>query len=168
MKLVGWLVLMAVPASAGSVTKAVAVVSPLSASGVSGQVTFVKAEGGVKVSVKITGLKPGPKGFHIHEFGDCSAADGTSAGSHFNPTNEPHAGPKDAKRHAGDMGNIEADKDGTAALEYLDSKITFLGPDGILGRGIIVHAAADDFKTQPTGNAGGRLGCGVIGAVKGE
>jgi len=170
MKLVGMFVLMAVPAiaSAGSVTKAVAVVNPLSASGVSGQVTFVKAEGGMKVSVKITGLKPGAHGFHIHEFGDCSAADGTSAGGHFNPTSDPHAGPKDAKRHAGDMGNIEADKDGVASLEYLDAKVTFLGPEGILGRGIIVHAAADDLKTQPTGNAGGRLGCGVVGAVKGE
>jgi superoxide dismutase, Cu-Zn family len=170
MKLMGMFVLMAVPvvAAAGPVTKAVAVVSPLSASGVSGQVTFSKAEGGVKVSVKVAGLKPGTHGFHIHEFGDCSAADGTSAGSHFNPTGDPHAGPKEDKRHAGDMGNIEADKDGAASLEYVDMKLAFEGPTSVLGRGIIVHAAADDLKTQPTGNAGGRLGCGVIGAVKGE
>ena len=167
MKLMGMLVLVAVPVavSAAPVTKAVAVVNPLS---VSGLVTFAKAEGGVKVTVKVAGLKPGSHGFHIHEFGDCSAADGTSAGGHFNPTGDPHAGPKEMKRHEGDMGNLEADKDGAATLEYLDAKLSFDGPGSLLGRGIIVHAAADDFKTQPTGNAGGRLGCGVIGAVKGE
>jgi Cu-Zn family superoxide dismutase len=170
MKLLGMLVLVAVPAAAlaAPVTKAAAVVNALSASGVSGQVTFAKAEGGVKVTVKLAGLKPGPHGFHIHEFGDCSAADGTSAGGHFNPTGDPHAGPKEMKRHEGDMGNIEADKDGAAALEYVDAKLSFDGTGSVLGRGIIVHAAADDFKTQPTGNAGGRLGCGVIGALKGE
>ena len=170
MKLMGMLVLVAVTVavSAAPVTKAVAVVNPLSASGVSGLVTFAKAEGGVKVTVKVAGLKPGSHGFHIHEFGDCSAADGTSAGGHFNPTGDPHAGPKEMKRHEGDMGNLEADKDGAATLEYLDAKLSFDGPGSLLGRGIIVHAAADDFKTQPTGNAGGRLGCGVIGAVKGE
>jgi Cu-Zn family superoxide dismutase len=169
MKLTGVFVLMAVPAvAAGPVTKAAAVVYPLSASGVTGVVAFAKADGGVKVSVKLAGLKPGTHGFHIHEFGDCSAADGTSAGGHFNPTGDPHAGPKDAKRHEGDMGNIEADKDGVATLEYVDAKLGFDGPGSILGRGVIVHAAPDDFKTQPTGNAGGRLGCGVIGVAKGE
>lgn len=169
MKLTGVFVLMAVPAmAAGPVTKAAAVVNALSASGVTGVVAFAKADGGVKVSVKLAGLKPGTHGFHIHEFGDCSAADGTSAGGHFNPTGDPHAGPKDDKRHEGDMGNIEADKDGAATLEYVDAKLSFDGPGSILGRGIIVHAAPDDFKTQPTGNAGGRLGCGVIGAAKGE
>jgi len=169
MKLMGVFVLMAVPAAAaGPVTKAAAVVYPLSASGVTGVVAFAKADGGVKVSVKLAGLKPGTHGFHIHEFGDCSAADGTSAGGHFNPTGDPHAGPKDDKRHEGDMGNIEADKDGMVTLEYVDAKLSFDGPGSILGRGVIVHAAADDFKTQPTGNAGGRLGCGVIGATKGE
>lgn len=170
MKLIGMVVLAAVPvaAMAAPVTKAVAVINPLSASGVSGEATFAKADGGVKVSVKLAGLKPGSHGFHIHEFGDCTAADGTSAGGHFNPMGDPHAGPKDAKRHEGDMGNVEADKDGAATLEYLDAKLAFEGPEGILGRGIIVHAAADDFKTQPTGNAGGRVACGVIGAAKAQ
>jgi superoxide dismutase, Cu-Zn family len=170
MKLMGVAVLMAVPAiaAAGPVTKASAVVSPVGSSGVSGHVTFTKAEGGVKVSVKLAGLKPGAHGFHIHEFGDCSAPDGTSAGGHFNPAGDPHAGPKDAKRHEGDMGNIEAAKDGTATLEYVDAMLAFDGPSSILGRGIIVHAAPDDLKTQPTGNAGGRVGCAVIGAAKGE
>ena len=168
MKLFPFLVVLAaIPVAAAPVTKAVAVVSPLG-SAVAGQVTFTKVEAGVKVSVHLTGLKPGSHGFHIHEFGDCSAADGTSAGGHFNPTGDPHAGPKDAKRHEGDMGNIEADKDGAAALEYVDPKLSFDGPTSVLGRGVIVHAGVDDLTTQPTGNAGGRVGCGTIGAAKGE
>jgi Cu-Zn family superoxide dismutase len=150
------------------VTRAVAVLHPLGSSGVSGTVTFTKAEGGVKVDARVSGLKEGAHGFHVHEYGDCTAADGTSAGGHFNPAGEPHAGPHDAKRHAGDMGNITAGKDGVATLEYVDSQISFEGPNDILGRGVIVHANADDFKTQPTGNAGGRVACGVIGAAKAQ
>jgi superoxide dismutase, Cu-Zn family len=169
MKLFPFLVVLAaIPVAAAPVTKAVAVVNPLGGSGVAGQVTFAKAEAGVKVSVHLTGLTPGTHGFHIHEFGDCSAADGASAGGHFNPTGDPHAGPKDAKRHEGDMGNVEADKDGAATLEYVDAKLGFDGATSVLGHGVIVHAGTDDLKTQPTGNAGGRVGCGVIGAVKGE
>ena len=116
----------------------------------------------------LSGLKEGSHGFHIHEFGDCSAPDGTSAGGHFNPSGEPHAGPKDAARHTGDLGNVEAGKDGTATLEYVDAKAAFDGPNSILGRGVIVHEKVDDLKTQPTGNAGARLACGVVGAAKGE
>jgi Cu-Zn family superoxide dismutase len=158
--------LAAVPAWAAAPTKAVAVVHPTQNSSVEGQVTFTKAEKGVAVNVSLKGLTPGKHGFHIHEFGDCSAADGTSAGGHFNPTNEPHAGPADAQRHTGDLGNIEADKDGVATLDYVDARASFEGENNILGRGVIVHAKADDLKTQPTGDAGGRLGCGVIGVVK--
>ena len=171
MKIGRWVLVVlgaATVASAGPVTKAVAVLSPTQGSSVSGKVVFTKAEGGVKVSVSVTGLKEGSHGFHIHEFGDCSAPDGTSAGGHFNPAGEPHAGPKDAHRHAGDLGNIEANKDGAATLEYVDAGASFEGPNGILGRGVIVHEKADDLKTQPTGNAGGRQACGVIGAAKGE
>jgi len=153
-------------AAAPPVTKALAVLSPLGGSGVSGTVTFAKVEGGVKVTARVTGLKEGAHGFHVHEFGDCSAADFTSAGGHFNPAGDPHAGPKDAKRHAGDMGNVEANQEGVADVDYVDPKLAFDGPTSVLGRGVIVHAAADDFKTQPTGNAGGRLACGVVGATK--
>jgi Cu-Zn family superoxide dismutase len=160
---------MAAPAAAlaaGSPTKAVA---PLrSAGGVLGTATFTQAPGGVKVEVHVKGLTPGKHGFHIHEFGDCSAADFTSAGGHFNPAGDPHGAPTDAKRHVGDLGNLEANAQGVADLEYVDSKAAFEGPASILGRGVIVHAAADDLKTQPTGNAGGRVACGVIGAVKAE
>jgi Cu-Zn family superoxide dismutase len=160
------LVAAAAVAAPAPVTKAVAVLSPLGSSGVSGSVTFTQVEGGVKVSARISGLKPGAHGFHVHEFGDCSAPDGTSAGGHFNPTGSPHAGPHDAIRHAGDMGNVSAAADGVATLEYVDSHIAFEGANSILGRGVIVHANPDDLKTQPTGNAGGRVACGVIGAVK--
>jgi Cu-Zn family superoxide dismutase len=155
-------------AAPAPVTKAVAVLAPLGSSGVSGTVTFTKVEGGVKVSAKVAGLKAGDHGFHVHEFGDCSAGDGSSAGGHFNPTGEPHAGPHDARRHTGDMGNVTAGADGAATIEYVDPRASFEGTNSILGRGVIVHAAADDLKTQPTGNAGGRLACGVIGAAKAQ
>jgi Cu-Zn family superoxide dismutase len=153
---------------AAPITKAVAVVNPLGSSGVSGLVVFTRTDGGVRVVAKLSGLKPGAHGFHIHEFGDCSAPDGSSAGGHFNPTGEPHGGPHDAKRHAGDMGNVVAGSDGTASLEYVDSRLAFEGPTSILGRGVIVHANPDDLKTQPTGDAGGRVACGVVGVSKGD
>jgi Cu-Zn family superoxide dismutase len=153
---------------AAAPTKAVAVLHATQGNAVEGKVTFAKAEGGVKVNVHVTGLTPGKHGFHIHEFGDCSAADGASAGGHFNPSTESHGAPGDAQRHTGDLGNIEAGANGVADLEYTDSRASFDGANSVLGRGVIVHAGTDDFKTQPTGNAGGRLACGVIGAAKGE
>jgi Cu-Zn family superoxide dismutase len=158
----------AVAAAPAPVTRAVATVTALASSGVSGTVTFSKAEGGIRVQAKLSGLKPGEHGFHVHEFGDCSAPDGASAGGHFNPTAEAHAGPHDAKRHAGDMGNVTAAADGTANVDYVDPRLSFDGPNSVLGRGVIVHANPDDFKTQPTGNAGGRLGCGVVGVAKAQ
>ncbi len=152
--------------SPAPVSRAVAVVNPLGSSGVSGTVTFTRAADGVRVQGKLSGLKEGAHGFHVHEFGDCSAADGSSAGGHFNPTGESHASPQEAHRHTGDMGNVTAGADGTASLDYVDTRISFEGPNSVLGRGVIVHANPDDFKTQPTGNAGGRVACGVIGAAK--
>jgi superoxide dismutase, Cu-Zn family len=149
-------------------TRAVAVLHPTAGSKVEGQVTFAKSDGGVKISAHVTGLTPGKHGFHIHEFGDCTAADGTSAGGHFNPAGAPHGAPTDAKRHEGDLGNIEANASGVADLEYVDSHAGFEGETSILGRGVIVHAGTDDFKTQPTGNAGGRVACGVIGVAKAQ
>ncbi len=122
----------------------------------------------MKITAKLSGLTEGAHGFHVHEFGDCSAPDGSSAGGHFNPAGAPHAGPADLHRHAGDMGNVTAGKDGMATIEYVDAQASFDGPSSILGRGVIVHANPDDLKTQPTGNAGGRIACGVVGVVKGE
>lgn len=154
--------------AAATPSKAVATLQPTLGSAVAGKVSFVRAEAGVKLSLEVKGLAPGKHGFHIHEFGDCSAPDASSAGGHFNPSGDPHAGPMDAARHAGDMGNLEADATGVAKLEYVDAKMSFEGASSILGRGVIVHANPDDLKTQPTGNAGGRLACGVIGVVKAE
>ena len=153
---------------AAAPTKAVAVLHPTQGNSVEGKVTFSKADAGVKVSVHVTGLTTGKHGFHIHEFGDCSAADGVSAGGHFNPSAESHGAPTDAQRHIGDLGNIEANAAGVADLEYTDSRAALEGVNSILGHGVIIHASADDLKTQPTGNAGGRLACGVIGAAKAE
>jgi superoxide dismutase, Cu-Zn family len=158
----------AIAGAPAPVTKAVALLRPLGSSGATGSVTFTKVEGGVRVVAKLSGLKEGAHGFHIHEFGDCSAPDGSSAGGHFNPAGASHAGPMDPQRHAGDMGNVTAGVDGAATLEYVDAQASFEGPNSILGRGLIVHANPDDLKTQPTGNAGGRIACGVVGAAKGE
>lgn len=154
--------------SAAPVTKAVATLKSAPGGKVEGVVTFTQAPGGVHVVARVTGLEPGNHGFHIHEFGDCAASDFASAGGHFNPAGAPHAGPGVDARHNGDMGNIVADKDGVGVVDVTDAKLSFDGADSVLGRGLIVHASADDLKTQPTGNAGGRLACGVIGVSKAE
>ena len=155
-----------VAALAQEPTKAIAVLHPTKGNNVEGVVTFTNSGGETKVVADITGLAPGKHGFHIHEFGDCSSPDGTAAGSHFNPTKAPHAGHDATSRHVGDLGNIEADNSGKAHLEVTDKMMTMSGANSIIGRGLIVHEKADDLKTQPTGDAGGRLACGVIGVAK--
>jgi superoxide dismutase, Cu-Zn family len=162
----GSLTLVTVSASAAEPIKAIAVLHPTKGSNVEGVVTFIKTGDEVKVVADITGLTPGKHGFHIHEFGDCSSPDGKAAGGHFNPTNNPHAGHDAEKRHAGDLGNIEADIEGKAHLELTDKMMTMSGENSIIGRGLIVHEKADDLKTPPTGDAGGRVACGVIGIAK--
>lgn len=127
-----------------------------------GIVSFTKVEGGVKIVAEVHNLTPGSHGFHIHEFGDCSSPDGMSAGGHFNPKGSKHGAPDGLDRHAGDLGNLVADDQGVAHYERVDNVITLEGPDTIVGRSVVVHANADDFQTQPTGNAGGRVACGVI------
>jgi len=148
--------------------KAVAVISPLKGSGVRGIVTFEAVEHGVRVTADLSGLTPGKHGFHIHEFGDCSSDDGSSAGGHFNPMGMPHSMPSADKRHAGDMGNIEANADGKAHIDYVDAVMSLTGEHAIIGHAVIVHEKEDDLKTQPTGNAGGRIACGVIGIARGK
>jgi len=160
------LTLMFGSASAQEPAKAIAVLHPASGSQVTGTVTFTKAGDAVQVVADITGLTPGKHGFHIHEFGDCSSSDGSSAGGHFNPTHKQHGAPDASDRHAGDLGNIEADASGKAHLEWSDKVMKLSGADSIVGHAVIVHEKADDLKTQPTGNAGGRLACGVIGVAK--
>jgi Cu-Zn family superoxide dismutase len=133
---------------------------------VAGTVTFTGGSDGITVIADITGLKPGMHGFHIHEFGDCSSTDGKSAGGHYNPMHHEHAGPDAANRHMGDLGNIEADASGKAHLQVTDKTLQLSGENSIVGHAVIVHEKADDLKTQPTGDAGGRLACGVIGVTK--
>jgi Cu-Zn family superoxide dismutase len=148
------------------VEKAVCVLYPTLGNKVTGVVTFTKVEGGVKVVADIEGLSKGKHGFHIHEYGDCSGLDGSTAGGHFNPDAKSHGAPNVSERHAGDMGNIEADDSGQGTLEYVDSTISLEGKNSIIGKAMIIHANEDDLKTQPTGNAGNRLACGVIGIAK--
>lgn len=149
-----------------AITEAVAVLQPTEGNAVHGIVTFTKVTEGIKVVADIEELSPGKHGFHIHEYGDCSAPDGTSAGGHFNPNNMPHGAPTDLERHAGDLGNLEADAEGKAHYERIDNLISFSGLHSIIGHSIIIHAGEDDFTTQPTGNAGPRVACGVIGIAK--
>ncbi|MCC7474312.1 MAG: superoxide dismutase family protein [Pirellulales bacterium] len=151
-------------AAVPAVTHAVAVVIPLGESKVKGKVTFTQVKGGVEIVAELTGLSPGDHGFHVHEFGDCSMADGKCAGGHFNPTGAPHAGPDSDQRHVGDLGNVTADAEGKALYKRVDKLITLSGPHSIIGRSVIVHAKLDDLTTQqPPGNAGDRIACGVIG-----
>lgn len=145
------------------VQKAIAIIQPTKNNEVSGTVTFTKEPGGIKVVANLKGLKPGKHGFHIHQWGNCSASDGTSAGGHFNPGNKSHGAPTDSVRHVGDLGNIVADDNGVGYYERVDSVISFTGMHSIIGRGIIIHEEEDDLQSQPTGNAGARVGCGVIG-----
>ncbi len=132
-------------------------------------VTFTEVADGVQIQAEITGLTPGNHGFHVHQFGDCSAADASSAGAHFNPTNKPHAGPDAVERHVGDMGNIEADASGSAKLDYVDHQISVTtDKESVIGRSVVVHVKADDLKSQPAGDSGVRVACGVIGIAKNQ
>jgi Cu-Zn family superoxide dismutase len=142
---------------------ATATLAPTRGNQASGTVNFVQRGDLVQIDARITGLTPGLHGFHIHEKGDCRAPDGASAGGHFNPASAPHAGPDSKPRHAGDLGNIIADANGVALYKGQVAGITLeAGSDSIVGRAVIVHAGADDLRTQPSGNAGARVACGLI------
>jgi Cu-Zn family superoxide dismutase len=134
-----------------------------SGSQLSGSATFAAAPGGVRVIVRVSGAPPGKVATHVHETGDCSAPDGMSAGGHFNPAQKPHGLPPAAERHLGDLGNIDVKPDGTGTTDVVVAGATLTegDPTSFLGRSIIVHAKQDDGG-QPVGNAGGRIGCGVI------
>ena len=153
-------------ASGGGAAKATVKLNPTANNTARGEVTFTTEAGGVHVVGSFSGLVFGEHGFHVHEKGDCSAPDGTSAGGHFNPATKPHGAREAAARHAGDLGNLKADPYGLARVDFVDSAISLSGPDSIVGKAVIVHEKADDFTTQPTGNAGARQACGVIEAAK--
>jgi Cu-Zn family superoxide dismutase len=154
-------------AEGGTVTKAIAQLIPTTKtdSKVKGTVTFTRTAQGMHVQGEVTGLTPGKHGFHVHEFGVWNE-DGMATGGHFNPTGAPHAGHDSPQRHVGDMGNIEADVDGKATIDLDDMQMSFEGANSILGRGLVVHAKADDLKSQPSGDAGGRLAVAIIGVAK--
>ncbi len=148
--------------NAPKISKAVAVLHPTDGFDAKGTVYFTAVENGVQLTAEISGLSEGNKGFHIHQYGDCTATNGTSAGGHFNPEGMDHAGPTDAIRHMGDMGNITANAQGNAMIDYVDKTIHI---NMILGRGVIVHNGEDDLSSQPSGAAGPRVACGVIGVA---
>ena len=144
--------------------RATAQLKPLGKHKVFGEATFDQVGNKVRVVAYVQGLTPGREhGFHIHEAGDCSAPDGMSAKGHFNPFGKPHGHPQSGERHAGDLPALVAAKNGRAKIDVeLDTITITPGPASIVGRGLIVHADPDDYKTQPTGNAGARLACAVI------
>jgi Cu-Zn family superoxide dismutase len=131
----------------------------------SGELVLTSMPEGVRVEGSISGLKADTEhGFHVHEKGDCSAPDASSAGEHFNPTSQPHGDPSSAAHHAGDIPNVRADAEGRAAVSTTVNGVT-LGDGGtndVVGKAFVVHEKADDYKTQPSGNSGGRIACGVI------
>ena len=145
---------------------ATAKLEPTRGNTAAGTLTFVQWGEVVKVSGSISGLKPGAEhGFHVHEKGDCSSGDGLSAGGHFNPGGKPHGHHGMGEHHTGDLPSVKADASGVAAIHFESRTIRVGGSANyIVGKGLIVHRDPDDFKTQPTGNAGPRLACAVITA----
>ncbi len=143
---------------------ATAKLEPRSGSNVSGNVTFTQVGERVRIQGVVNGHTAGLKGWHIHEKGDCSDPKAQSAGGHFNPRGHKHGGPSDSMRHAGDTGNLIVSERGSATIDLTIDGISVSKdkPDGIIGRALIIHADQDDLKTDPTGNAGGRVACGVI------
>ncbi len=149
-----------------TVENAVAVLIPTNGNNVSGVIRFIKAKDGVRVVADVNGLTPGKHGFHIHTLGDCSGADGKTAGDHFNPFAKDHGGPASEIRHVGDLGNLIADDGGHAHCDRVDPLLSLSGTSSIIGRSVILHEKVDDLSSQPTGAAGGRVACGAIGIGK--
>ena len=143
---------------------AIAQLSPTKGNTTSGSVQFTQAGDKVLVKVDIKGLKPNAEhGFHVHEKGDCSSGDGMSTGGHFNPSGTSHGAHGQGVHHAGDLPSLKADANGAAKVTFESSTISIVGGiSNVIGKGLIVHLDPEDYKTQPTGNAGPRLACAVI------
>jgi Cu-Zn family superoxide dismutase len=137
--------------------------TPVEGSELQAAVNFTEVAGGVQVSAWVLGAEPGDHGFHLHEVGDCGASDFTSAGGHFNPTAVQHGGPQDALHHAGDWGNLVVNSVGSGALSVTTNMLS-VGPGehSVVGRAVILHGGTDDLVSQPTGDAGPRIACGVV------
>lgn len=144
---------------------AVASLTPTQGQNVRGLVAFHQMGDHLMVHARVTGLTPNAEhAIHVHEKGDCASTDGGSAGGHFNPDGQPH-GPQSGPHHAGDMPSLKAGPDGVAEQKFkLTGPTVAAGPASLVARAVIVHAGPDDYRTQPTGNAGARLACGVIAA----
>lgn len=137
-----------------------------SGSTVAGSVTLTQVGEKVRIEASLSGLTPGEHGFHVHEVGDCSAPDATSAKGHFNPGSKGHGHHHGMERHAGDLPNLVADASGRATYRAdVDMLTVDKGPMGIVGRSLVVHADPDDYKSQPAGNSGKRVACGVIAGM---
>jgi superoxide dismutase, Cu-Zn family len=131
-----------------------------------GSATLGEASDGVRITVQVSGFKPGEHGFHIHTVGKCEPPEFASAGAHFNPYGKKHGLDNPSGPHAGDFPNLKVEADGTGSLSTTDMLATLKeGPNSLFqpgGTSLIVHADPDDEKTDPTGNSGARVACGVI------
>jgi Cu-Zn family superoxide dismutase len=146
---------------------AVVQVAPTQGNTVTGSLALTGTPQGVHITGAIQGLKPDAEfGFHIHEKGDCTAPDGSSAGGHFNPTQSQHGNPTAPAHHAGDMPNVKSNDEGVAQVDVTAAGTSLHGDPGtdVMGKAIVVHESADDYTTQPSGNSGKRVACGVIAA----
>lgn len=153
--------------AAEAAPEAVAQIAPTQGNTVTGSLALAQSPQGVHISGTIQGLKPDAEfGFHVHEKGDCSAPDGSSAGGHFNPTQAQHGNPTGPSHHAGDMPNIKSNAEGVAQVDTTEAGTSLHGDPGmdVMGKAIVVHESPDDYATQPSGNSGKRVACGVIAA----
>jgi len=141
--------------------EAKAVISSTNGNDIRGTVRFTKVDQGVQIIATIDGLTPGEHGFFIHEFGECKGKDSDSIGAHYNPTHHQHGKPGEDS-HVGDLGNLLADEKGHAYYEAINKVIKLQGRNSVMGRSIVIHADRDDYKTQPAGASGVKIGCGVI------
>ena len=156
-------ILLAACASMSSGPSASATLSATSGSNASGTVKLMQlGDGSVRVTIDLAGVPPGVHGFHIHDKGDCGD-NGNAAGGHFNPATTAHGAPTVDPHHAGDFGNVTADPDGRVHVELITRSVTVeAGPNSAVGHAVILHANPDDLVTQPTGNAGARIACGIV------
>jgi superoxide dismutase, Cu-Zn family len=152
--------------SGTSKLRAQAEITPLLGATANGTVAFTEQAAGIRITGKIEGLpRLSQHGFHVHEKGDCSAPDGSSAGPHFNPAKTEHGAPQNG--HAGDLGNIMADNNGIAEIDIFKPGVSLASSDTtFVGHSLIIHAQVDDMQSQPAGAAGARIACGVITEVK--
>ena len=155
--------------AAPAVTNDIAAAQLSGPGGVSGTLTFTQETGGVHVVARVEGAKPGMHGFHLHAGGTCDPPDFKTAGDHFNPTNVPHGAPTAAQHHAGDFGNVEVGTDGTGNADFTTAELSLGGgANDALGKVVILHEGQDDLTTQPSGNSGPKIACGVVQRAQGQ